>query len=415
MKNTDIRSFDLTQRTIFGLLTQTLFGAAYTPEPDVDWTQVYLESENQAVRLQTFANHHLIPGIPDALREDIRRYLAAAMLRDARLHAEHTYVHTLLTRQGIPYSILKGASSACFYPDPLTRVMGDVDFFVGREDFDRALQLFTEEGFSVSGQDHICHVVLRKKRIHLEMHFEPAGVPDGEVGEKIRFYLSDLRQRATLLKNRLTTCLRPSDFHHGLIMLMHLQHHLLAEGIGLRHLCDWAVFVNHFHPDEFRETFEEKLKAVGLWHLARLLSLSAVLYIGLPEQDWMRKDSEDELTARQLMVDIVAGGNFGKKDRQRAYEGMFISNRGKDGISHNRAKAGFRALNRITRVKCPFTRKLPVLLPIGWVAVLVGYLFRNHERNQTKGKVSAADAYQKSAVRQQLYRKLRLYEPELPQ
>ena len=156
MKNTDIRSFDLTQRTIFGLLSQTLFGAAYTPEPDVDWTQVYLESENQAVRLQTFANHHLIPGIPDALREDIRRYLAAAMLRDARLHAEHTYVHTLLTRQGIPYSILKGASSACFYPDPLTRVMGDVDFFVGREDFDRALQLFTEEGFSVSGQDHIC-------------------------------------------------------------------------------------------------------------------------------------------------------------------------------------------------------------------------------------------------------------------
>ena len=413
MKNTDIRSFDLTQRTIFGLLSQTLFGAAYTPEPDVDWTEVYQESENQAVRLQTFANHHLIPDIPDELREKIRRYLAAAMLRNARIHGEHTYVHTLLTQNGIAYSVLKGAGSACYYPDPLTRAMGDVDFFVSREDFDRALALFAREGFTASGQDHICHVVLRKKPIHLEMHFEPAGVPDGEVGEKILSYLSDLRACAVPLKSRLTTCMRPCDFHHGLIMLMHLQHHLLAEGIGLRHLCDWAVFVNHFRPNEFRETFEERLKAVGLWRLARLLSLSAALYIGLPEQDWMRDDPEDGEIAGQLMVDIVAGGNFGKKNRQRAYEGLFISNRGKDGVGNNRLKEGFGALNRITRAKCPFTQRVPILLPVGWVAVLLGYLFRNHKRNQTKGHVSAADAYKKSSARQQLYRKLGLYEPEL--
>jgi hypothetical protein len=195
-------------------------------------------------------------------------------------------------------------------------------------------------------------------------------------------------------------------------MLMHLQHHLLAEGIGLRHLCDWSVFVACFQRTEFRDLFEERLKAVGLWRLARLLSLSAVLYIGLPEQDWMREDPEDEMTARQLMRDIVAGGNFGKKDRQRAYEGMFISNRGKDGVGNNRVKEGFGALNRITRSKCPFTRRVPVLLPIGWVAVLLGYMFRNHKRNKTRGRVSAADAYKKSAARQQLYRKLRLYESE---
>jgi hypothetical protein len=413
MKNTDIRSFDLTQRTIFGLLSQTLFGAAYTPEPDVDWTEVYRESENQAVRLQTFANHHLIPGIPDELREEIRTYQAAAMLRNARIHAGHTYVHSLLTKNGIAYTVLKGASSACFYPNPMTRAMGDVDFFVSREDFDRALELFTKEGFTVSGQDHICHAVLGKKKAHLEMHFEPAGVPDGEVGEKIRAYLSDLRECAIPLKNSLTTCMRPCDFHHGLIMLMHLQHHLLAEGIGLRHLCDWSVFVACFQQTEFRDLFEERLKSVGLWRLARLLSLSAVLYIGLPEQDWMREDPEDEMTARQLMRDIVAGGNFGKKNRQRAYEGLFISNRGKDGVGNNRLKEGFGALNRITRAKCPFTQRVPILLPVGWVAVLLGYLFRNHKRNQTKGHVSAADAYKKSSARQQLYRKLGLYEPEL--
>ena len=32
----------------------------------------------------------------------------------------------------------------------------------------------------------------------------------------------------------------PAPFHHGLILLLHTVHHMLGEGIGLRHLCDWG-------------------------------------------------------------------------------------------------------------------------------------------------------------------------------
>lgn len=413
MKNTESPSFDLTRRAVFGLLGEALFGAVYTPEPDVDWYAVYRESECQAVRLQTFSNYHRIPALPEDLRDQIREYLAFAMLRNSRIHSEHTLLHRYMTQGGIPYVILKGAASAHYYPDPLTRAMGDVDFYVDREDLETAIQLFASEGFAVSGLDHVVHRILRRGRTHMEMHFDPPGVPDGEVGAVVRAYFLDLRECAVDLQSTLVTCRLPSDFHHGLIMLMHLQHHLLAEGIGLRHLCDWAVFVNTFSGDGFPALFRDRLRAVGLWRLARLLSLSAVLYIGLPEQDWMREDSGDDEIARLLMSDIMAGGNFGKKDRQRAYEGMFISNRGKDGVNNNRMGEGFRSLNRITRAKCPFTRRAPLLLPIGWIAVLFGYLFRNVKRNKTKGKVSALDAYKKSEARQRLYQQLRLYEPEL--
>ena len=54
----------------------------------------------------------------------------------------------------------------------------------------------------------------------------------------------------------------PSHFHHGLNLLLHTNQHLLGEGLGLRHLCDWAVFAAGFSDEEFRELFEEKLKAV---------------------------------------------------------------------------------------------------------------------------------------------------------
>ena len=165
MQNTHRSAFPLTQRTIFGLLGQTLFGIAYTPEPDVDWLSVFRESEIQAVRLQTFADYHTISDVPQDLREDVKRYVMAAMLKDVRVHAQHTLVHDLLTQHSIPYVVLKGVSSAIYYPNPLTRAMGDVDFYVSKEHLDTAKELFEAQGFTVSETDHICHIEIGRAHV----------------------------------------------------------------------------------------------------------------------------------------------------------------------------------------------------------------------------------------------------------
>ena len=49
----------------------------------------------------------------------------------------------------------------------------------------------------------------------------------------------------------------PTAFHHGLVMLLHVAGHLINTGIGLRHLCDWAVFAAKFSDEEFCEMFED--------------------------------------------------------------------------------------------------------------------------------------------------------------
>ena len=412
MEHFQSESFDLTCRTIFGLLGQHLFGVPYMPEEGVDWEAVVRESKNQAVFYQVFGNCYQMPGINGEMKDELWNLLAKGTMKNMRIHNQHTGLHKLMTAHGIPYVTLKGAASARYYPDPQSRAMGDVDFYVGEGDFDKALAVCRDAGFEASDLDHICHVVLRKGRVHMEMHRMPAGVPDGDVGEIVKGYLTSLQEDAHLVQNPQVTCWCPSDFHHGLVMLMHMQHHLLAEGIGLRHLSDWAVFVNHFHEEEFPALFREKLKAVGLWKLARLLSLCAVEYLGLSEQNWMTESTLDRELARALMEDILAGGNFGKKDRQRACEGMFISNRGKDGVRGNRISQGFQALTRITQTKYPVTQKYPVLLPFGWAAACGGYLIRTRERKQKGQDIHALAAFQKSATRISLYRQLGLYEPE---
>ena len=406
-------SFDLTQRTIFGLLSHNLFGASFVPEDGVDWQAVFRESKHQAVALQIFSEWDLLASVPEELKSEIRVYLFRGMMKNIQIHAHHTQMHRLLSERGIRYVTLKGAASARYYPDPQSRIMGDVDFYVEKADFEQALAVFQEAGFEAGDLDHICHVVLRKKPMHLEMHHTPAGVPQGPVGATILGYLKDLREQACLVENKAVTCFCPSDFHHGLVMLMHLQHHLLAEGIGLRHLCDWAVFVGKFRGMEFPNLFGDRLKKVGLWRLARMLSLCAVRYLGLPEQPWMIEQKRDDHTAAALMEDILSGGNFGNKDRQRAYEGMFISERGKNGVSNRRIRMGFQSLNRITLAKYPFFRRVPILLPLGWFLAFGGYLFRTHKRNKGGSQIHVLSAFRKSAPRIRLYQSLGIYESEL--
>jgi hypothetical protein len=113
-----------------------------------------------------------------------------------------------------------------------------------------------------------------------------------------------------------------------------------------------------------------------------------------------------------MLLDIFAGGNFGYKDNSRQYEGMFISDRGKSGIKGNRVRDGFRSLNSIAYKKWPICKKIPILLPIGWVIAMVGFFKRNRERKKQGGGVNVQDVYKKSLYRRNLYESLQIYVSE---
>lgn len=66
----------------------------------------------------------------------------ASYIRNLHYHAE---LHKLLA--DIPYVILKGQVSAFYYPNPMLRSMGDVDFLVHKEDRGKVDQLLKNSGF----------------------------------------------------------------------------------------------------------------------------------------------------------------------------------------------------------------------------------------------------------------------------
>ena len=394
------------QRALLNLLGHRFFGAQLELEPDVDWEAIVKESMAQAVFSVTFNNYNELK-IPEKLGKIIKKQLLRHALSNAECFKNHTCVHNIMVKNGIPYCTLKGAVSASYYPDSTLRSMGDVDFYVHPDNIDRALSIFLNEGFERHEGNHPSHIGLERGSMHLEMHFKPVAYHEGWIGEILEEYWSDIIDSATLSDTKLATYYRPSTFHHGFILLTHLQHHLYSEGVGLRHFLDFILFADSLSNDEFVDIFEAKLKRIGLWRLARLLCLAAVKNMGMEKKAWMGDDFD---VADELLSDIIYGGNFGRKDLQRKYEGLFISDKNEGTTEKGRIRLLFKSLNTIVDYNWSSAKKIKILYPVGWVFFSMRYLVRVL---LGKRKMNLGDTYQKSGKRREIYSKIKAFEPEI--
>lgn len=416
MKRIQEEALTPTQLTLLGLLGQVLFDRPYTPPSDTDWDAVLRESYVQGVLSLAFSRCNEWPDGGDVCAR-VKPHLRRMMMRDTAIHNAHTTIHRLMTAENIPYTILKGTVSAYYYPQPHLRSMGDVDFLVDRADLDGARDTLLANGYVITSkpqeaseeaEEH--HVVMSHKGCKVELHYEIPGVPNGPMGEKVRAHQARIIPESQLTETETATYMRPSDFHHGLIMLLHVQEHLLCEGIGLRHLCDWAVFVDRFDNDSFTALFKQPLEALGLWTFARCLSLASVHYMGLPLREWMGDDADSRAVSVALLQDFLAGGNFGAKDenRERVYESALIGDSANKDVNKGQLRNGLSAVNAWVKNRWPAARKCPLLLPFGWIYFLLRRAVLVLTGRKKRIRMNAT--LQKSRERQKLYRRLKLFE-----
>ena len=337
------------------------------------------------------------------------------MANNIRVGHDHTELHEILSSNNIPYVAMKGSASAMYYPEPFLRTMGDVDFLVSAADLERAGALLEQAGFApVEKNDHECHIAYHRRmngiRSIWEMHWSPSGIPEGEVGELTREYLADIIETAVPCITQGSECLIPTPFHHGVIMLLHTAIHLINTGIGLRHLCDWAVFVDKFSDEEFKDLFEEKLKSIGMWRFAQILTQLSVAYLGMSPKQWCDLEVEQEYL-ETLMSDIFKGGNFGVKDSNRINQAKLITNSHKASVDETGLfKQLVQTMNEKARIAMPITKSVPVLIPVGWVYAGGRHLIRIWSGRRPK--IDVSDMVRGATERRELYKEFRLFVPE---
>ncbi len=396
---TDLSFLTATQQTLCRLLASVLFAAPRPEDSQMDWPAVLEEARAQSVVIPAFSQCEAY-AMDEAERREIQRQVQSLAARSIRSFEQHTAVHRLMADQGIPYCILKGVASAWYYPDRLARQMGDVDFFVARSDFARAAGILEANGFTAEGVGHVHHVGYHKPGVELELHFDAPGVPDGEAGDRVRKLLAHWLEEAQWVEDAPFQFVIPSRFHHALIMLLHMQNHLRSSGMGLRHLCDWAVLIAQY--EEFEEECRDKLAYAGLWKFAQLMSLAAVLALGLPRQEWMGPELE---TAQELLLEVVQGGNFGRKEKGRSGESLFINRRKEEEVS--RVHQLFISLNSIVYAHWPWFKRCRAALPLGWA----GLAFRRIRKiwRGERSSLRMVRSFQRSGKRKALYDRLELF------
>ena len=344
--------------------------------------------------------------INDALLQEARLQAVESLIsKDLHSIANNMrviYAHTKLsdTLAEIPFTTIKGYASAYYYSQPILRTMGDVDLYVDADHYDDAIRRFEHSGYRPVDESHERHDTFSKDEVLFELHSEIKGIPNGKDGikvasdtmeSKVRNYLADLIPTARTVETSYGSICIPDDFHHGLIMLLHVAGHMINDGgIGLRHLCDWAVYVDRVDVEKYKT----QLQDMGLWTFACQLTAVCSRYLGFRAMPWA--GTWDDVFLNQLITDILNAGNFGRKEDGRS-TGLALNNEGNLVSS----------FAEMTMHRYNFCKEKPIFLPIGMVMNSMRYL---RLVALGKKKLVSPEMISAGAERKALYKQFHLFE-----
>lgn len=214
--------------------------------------------------------------------------------------------------EGLEPVIIKGIAAGALYPNPELRMPGDIDMFFHR-DFEKAVPIVKSKGIDVTLDPN--HDKFSYKGIPVELHhtaFKSLYPIENTDFSPIPFESESYSGRILNIKAT------------AMLMLMHPAKHFMNEGIGLRQLCDWVMFLKRY--EECPETVEawNEVKRQGAERFAIEFTAIAVHYLGLelknPEK-WIGK-SDTRLRDRMMEI-IMERGNFAKSCRAKRSTNTF--------------------------------------------------------------------------------------------
>ncbi len=221
---------------------------------------------------------------------------------------------------GFENCILKGQGNALMYPNPYTRVSGDIDIWLnGTRD---EILAFTTKYYHREATDiHVDFPMF--KDASLEVHFRPSYMLNPFTDKKLRRYFEKVKKAQ--FGNKVTTpdgkytFFAPTNEFNVFYQLLHLYRHIANEGIGLRQVIDYFYLLRKCKADGMTEQakaeFRKTLKDFGMTKFA-----SAIMYImhhvlGIDKDCLLLEPNEKE--GKFLLNEVLLLGNFGRAETRK--------------------------------------------------------------------------------------------------
>ena len=145
-----------------------------------------------------------------------------------------------MERREIPVVVLKGLAFAQYYKNPLHRECGDLDcYMMGKKEAGDLAALELGGTMEEAGYKH-SHLLFKGLTIENHRFFTDFdNTPTGMLTEQVLGEL--IQEEQTYIGDSKLSC--PSANFNALFLLKHTQGHFIDEGIRMRHVLDWALFL----------------------------------------------------------------------------------------------------------------------------------------------------------------------------
>ena len=291
-------------------------------------------------------------------------------------------------RAGVDYMPLKGCNLKGLYPTPELRAMGDADILIRVEQYDRIKSVLPELGFvETLESDH--ELIWRHSDLMLELHKRL--IPS--YNKDYFRYFGDGWRLAAVANGTRWAMKREDELVY---LFTHFAKHYRDGGIGLRHLADLWVFLRAC-PELDMAGVRRELDKLRLLEFYDNVMNSARAWLG---------DGEWDERALLIIERVCGSGAYGTKEDHDV--SAVVREAGESTTTVARARWA-RALRLVflplaeMKKKHPILEKLPVLLPVFWVArIFKVLLFQRDQLKKTTRRFQNASTGAASQYQQEL-------------
>lgn len=287
-------------------------------DPSADeWKYIYSEAERQAITGVIVEGIDKLPQEQRPAQLMLLEWIGISeMLRQRNLvlNKRSIEIQQLFAGAGFRSCILKGQGNALMYPNPTSRMPGDIDIWVEgkRQTINQFVDSIVKDAHK-GYKDAAFHY----KDVEVEAHYFPTYLNNYSKNKHLQQYISEQKERQFThfvgIDEKHELCV-PSDDFNVVYQMCHLYHHFFCEGIGLRHFIDYYYLLKRSEDENIRENSKRQFQILGMERFAKGVMWVEKEVLGLGE-DYLL-DEEDEKTGKLILKEILEYGNFNRADME---------------------------------------------------------------------------------------------------